>query len=149
MVVTGSVVAADEPSKDTGKNELEKLQGSWLFVSAEANGEKVPDAAVKGIKMVVKGNKMTFSPPATIRESVFQLDAAKSPKQIILTSLDGPSKGVARRGFYSLEKGVLTWLLEIESDATTDPAAELSTRPDDGLVIFVLKREKPTTDNAK
>jgi uncharacterized protein (TIGR03067 family) len=149
LVISHSIFAADAPLQDAGKQELEKLQGTWVVISAEADGQKAPDGTVKAFKMVVKGNKLTFNPQAHKRESVFELDPTKLPKQIIVTPLDGPRKGNSQRGLYSLEKGLLTLCLNTDPHGTAGPPAEFSTHAGDGLRLLVLKPEKPEGSKAK
>ena len=52
----------------------------------------------------MQGNKLIFNPQTDKRESVLELDPAKTPKQIIVTPLDGPRKGKPLRDLYSLER---------------------------------------------
>jgi uncharacterized protein (TIGR03067 family) len=145
--LSGHVVAADAPRRNASKNELEKFQGIWVAVSVEHNGAKVPDAAIKSWKMVVEGNEMTINPQTDKVPLAFELDPAKSPKEIVLSMLDERHKGVTRRGIYSFEDGLLRLCCD-NNDKHRDvkPPKDFSTKRGDDLLVIVAKRDKPGTD---
>ena len=142
LIVLASIllVAADAPPNDGGKQDLKRLQGTWTAVSAEANGQKAPDEVIKGFNVVVRGNKITFTPETDKRESVFELDQTKTPKEIVVTPLDGPHQGKLLRGLYSLEKDLFKLCVDNEQG---QPPTEFATKPGDGLRLLVLRRDRP------
>jgi uncharacterized protein (TIGR03067 family) len=143
VLVSGLMVAADAP-RDAGKEELGKLQGTWVAVSGERNGAPVPDAAIKSWKMVVQGNKMTINPQTDNVPLAFELDLSKTPKQIVLTLLEPRRKGQTRRGIYSLENDLFKICCDNDDKKpNVKPPTGFSTRQGDGLLMFVAKRQKP------
>jgi uncharacterized protein (TIGR03067 family) len=144
MLVSGLVVAADAPRREARNTELEKFQGTWVAVSVEHNGAKVPDAVIKSWKMVVKGNEMTINPQTDKVPLAFELDPAKSPNEIVLTMLDERHKGVTRRGIYSFEDGLLRLCCD-NNDKHRDvkPPRDFSTKQGDDLLVIVAKWQKP------
>jgi uncharacterized protein (TIGR03067 family) len=144
VLLSGLLVAADAPPKDAGKKELEKLQGTWVAVSGEHNGAKAPDAAIKGWKMFVNGNKMTFNPQTDEAQVVFELHPAKTPMEIVFTPLDGPRKGESRRAIYAFENELFKLCWDNDEKSKNDkPPTGFSTKQGDGLWILVARRQKP------
>lgn len=145
VVVLASVllVGADAPS-DALKKETEKLQGTWAAVSAEGNGEKAPEEAIKDFRIVIEGNSIIFNPKTQKRESTFELDLTKTPKEIVLTPTDGPRKGKPVRGIYTFEDEILKLCINNDQNKQSGKApTEFATKPGDGLAVLTLKRQEP------
>src|SRR5262245_57561461 len=87
-----ALIAADA---DDAKQELEKLQGTWLLVSGERDGKPFTEEEVKQTKLIVKGN--TFRVPksdvGTAQEGTFKIDPTKKPKETASTTGSGADKG--------------------------------------------------------
>jgi uncharacterized protein (TIGR03067 family) len=141
FVLTGGLLfAAGALPANASDNDREKLQGTWVAVSGEANGQQAPQEAVRGFKMFVRGDRITFTPETDQRESSFKLDPSQHPKAIVITPLDGPRKGRPQRGLYSFEKGYLKLCVNNEKEQSP---IEFATKPGDGLRLLVLKRQRP------
>lgn len=60
MVLTvGFLIAADAPKDEAAKKELKKLEGTYVMVSGEEKGEKLPEQAIKNGRMTIAGDKHT------------------------------------------------------------------------------------------
>ncbi|MSR53208.1 MAG: TIGR03067 domain-containing protein [Gemmataceae bacterium] len=101
-------------AKDLIAEERRALEGTWVSVAIEVNGERreMPDT-----KLILKGNRFTIRPKtqglATAGE--FTLDLQPSPRHINLTLLSSPtpeSKGNTIHGIYSLNRRILTLCLD-------------------------------------
>src|SRR4051812_21186535 len=55
-LAAGSLIAADAPQA-----ELDKFQGTWLMVSAERDGRKVPDEEASRTTLVIRGDTFAFT----------------------------------------------------------------------------------------
>jgi uncharacterized protein (TIGR03067 family) len=69
------------------KTEKEKLQGSWIVVSAEEDGEKVPEKDLKRMKLTwtFKGDKLVSSEVGQEPdEFTYAVDPSKTPKEMDL-----------------------------------------------------------------
>ena len=102
------VLTADAKQSDSAKEELKKLQGTWLLVMSEQDGMKSDPNFVKNGKMVISGNKMTvYGGKVKSSEATIVLNPAKKPKTIDATQTYGGPKGTKYLGIYELEDDTL------------------------------------------
>jgi uncharacterized protein (TIGR03067 family) len=121
--------------EDAATKERKRFQGTWRFISLER--DQKPEEEFKKYTAVLKGDQWTVSAGDRIAaQTIFRLDPTKTPKTIDLIDID---KGRIIRGIYSLEGDTLTVCDRGEKERPT----EFATKPDSGLVLFVLKRAKP------
>ena len=137
LTIALSLTAVDVKG-DAAKNDLAALQGTWVAISGEVQGQKVNDAALRVFKIVIKGTRITF---AGNRESTFELDTATSPRLIAVTPLDGPRKGKTQRAIYSVEKDILKLCMPGDPTKEGLPPREFTTRPGDGYTLVTFKRD--------
>jgi uncharacterized protein (TIGR03067 family) len=140
MLLSAPVAAADEPKVAT--TDREALQGLWQATAAEANGEVLPAEAWKAFQLLIKGDKVVFSPDRDNRESTFALTPDAKPKAMDLTPSDGPAKGMKLPcAIYKLEGDKLTICFDKEGQAGKRPT-EFKTTAGDGLALIILERVK-------
>ncbi len=136
---------ASKPDKDKqpnkpAKTDKDKLQGTWIVVSAQFGGKPAPDEFVKSFKLVFVGDKVTVHPSDDGTEGgkggSFTLDTKKKPKEIDFGGDDKTTKGI-----YTFEKEQLKLAMaEIGQDRPTEFKSPDGTR----LILIVLKRvDKP------
>jgi RNA polymerase sigma factor (sigma-70 family) len=123
---------AEEP-----KTDQEKLQGSWVLVAGDMNGDPAPEGYIGNFRAVFKGNKLVFRTkddkpiPRFSREWTFQLDPKAKPKAIDLQSGDHRAAGI-----YALEGETLKLC---GAEAGGKRPTEFKGGP--GLLFLTLKRE--------
>jgi RNA polymerase sigma factor (sigma-70 family) len=129
---TPVVAVADKP-----KTDRDHLQGTWVPVSVEEAGKKVPQKEIeaKNFEMVVKGDRMTLPIKDDSKEVRYKLDPSKDPKQIDLHL----EKGKTGKGIYSLKGDTLR--LCVEKDPDGDRPAKFGTAGTTHFLI-VLKKKK-------
>jgi uncharacterized protein (TIGR03067 family) len=133
------LLAADPPPDETQKAKA-KLQTTWVFRSAEVNGQKAPEAAIKDFKLVIAGDQATFKLEGDIKATIKTLDPATTPTIIDLEFKEGPIKGVLE-GIYQLEGDTLKLCICLIPDARQRPG-EFSTKEGSNQILIVLKKEK-------
>src|SRR5262249_52274130 len=101
LVLVASLSLAAAPQKDAGKTDLDLVQGTWNDAGLEGSGAVRMGEFTDGLKIIIKGNRMTFQGPASNEELTFKLDPAKKPKEIDLTPPD--AKQGTFQGIYALE----------------------------------------------
>jgi uncharacterized protein (TIGR03067 family) len=135
------LAAATGRSDDKGDaaKEYARFEGTWKFASIEAEGAKMPAAAFKDARLVIKGNRFTMTMGDVSYKGTYKVDVSKSPKQIDVTFTEGPEKGKAALGIYELTAD--TYKVCIGTAGKPRPKAFVS-KAGSGHVLEVLKREK-------
>jgi uncharacterized protein (TIGR03067 family) len=122
------------------KEELDKLQGTWVRVSAEVDGKKVPADEAKKETLVIKGDDYTATVEGKPRKGTLKVDPTRSPKQLDLIPAEGPNKGKVLPGIYELDGDTFRYCIATKGD---DRPTEFSSKPGSGHRVYVNRREKP------
>ena len=108
IVAVGLFLAADDGPNEKAKQELEALQGTWNGVSAQENGQAVPEANAKAMQFIIKGDSYTFKLNGQeYEQGALKVDPTKKPKTIDIKITKGEDKGKEQLGFYELDKDTL------------------------------------------
>jgi uncharacterized protein (TIGR03067 family) len=138
VLVAGLLVAAD--AKDDAKKELEKLQGDWVMVSSERNGEALPDEQVKALRRTIKDDEFTVTRDnETVAKGKFTVDPSKSPKTIDVTITEGDNTDKTMKGIYEIDGDNYKVCF---APFSKDRPKEFSSKGDEGLVLSVWKKAK-------
>jgi uncharacterized protein (TIGR03067 family) len=128
------------PQQSVGSSDdLEKLQGSWAFVSLEVEGSKLPDAMLSGSKIIIKGENFKSISAGITYEGKIKIDRNSTPKTLDLIFTEGPEKGSTSLGIYELDGDNLKICLSLAG--STRPT-EFASKPGSGFAFETLKREK-------
>lgn len=125
---------------DPAKDDLEKLQGVWKVVSLEKDGKKLPEDAVKSLRVTIKEDKFLFKEGDKEAEATVKLDPEKKPKAIDLVVKEGDSFKTIK-GIYQLDGDDLN--ICAAGDDKADRPTKFVTKPKTHVGLLVLKREKP------
>src|SRR5262245_30160563 len=101
-LTTGSVVAPYGFCEDAAKAEGKKLQGTWVVVSCEGDGGKVPKEILEKevVRFVIAPDTITIKVNGEIKaEDRYTLNPKTDPKAIDLSDKEGRKA----LGIYSLE----------------------------------------------
>jgi uncharacterized protein (TIGR03067 family) len=124
---------AEEAKKDI-------VQGTWEITDGTVSGKPAPAEMRQGIKFKFDGEKLLLSVPGSTQECTFKLDAAKKPKALDITALDGPNKGKTLLAIYELKGEELK--LCLPNHDNQDRPTEFKSPEGSSLAVFVLKRAK-------
>jgi RNA polymerase sigma-70 factor (ECF subfamily) len=120
------------------KTDKEKLQGTWVAVSAERNGAKIDsdDPGINSTKWTFDGDKVTMSP---LKEEPcpYTLDPDKSPKEMDIDVGDG-KKDEKLLTIYKFEGGRLKWHWVKDGPRPSD----FDTSKSKGVVIVFEKKKQ-------
>lgn len=149
LFAVGFVLMAGAPTEDVIKKEKEKLTGTWKVVSVEANGQTVPEAALKDFRFIFTADALTRKQGEKAESGAgYQLDPSRTPKWIDMTGKeDGKDHSIP--ALYALEGDTLTLCFRTDYKQKTKDKQPLErpTKLDGGKaseqVLMVLKREKP------
>ncbi len=142
VLAVALLLGADQ-AKDAQKKALDQLQGTWTASSVEYAGEKVGGDVVKGLTLVVEGDKMTIKGESAELEkygkATLKIDPTTTPKLMDVTITHGDEKGTTFEGIYEVDKD--EWKLCVKLAGKERPAKlESAAGSQDVLVVF--KREK-------
>ena len=142
VLVTGLLLAADEPKDAAAKKESEKISGTWKIISVEPDGQ--PDTTLRNatVSFAVDGKFTIKFADATRGEGTYKVDPSKNPKTMDYTLNIGSNKGKLQEGIYALEGDIL----KICGSTPDKPRPKkFSAKADSGQVLLELKREKAAT----
>ena len=115
--------------------DKEKLQGAWLLTALERDGRTLPMLGNLQIKLVFRGDNVTFEYPDHTEVGTYRLQVGSNPKTIdVLAELD------TSRGIYRLEGDSL---VICGVPAGQERPAEFATKPGTKQILYRLKRQKP------
>lgn len=140
LVLIAGLVPSVDPPADAVKKELDKFQGTWRLISLEAEGTKVPEEALKDIRLSIKGDKFTTSEGKNSFGGTFKFDPTKKPKTIDVQFHEGPQKGQVSLGIYELEGD--TYRICVDMAGKGRPS-EFAGRRGTGYALEVYQRVKP------
>jgi uncharacterized protein (TIGR03067 family) len=133
----GSALAQDDVKK-----ELAKMEGTWGIVSAEENKKALPAAIKDNLKLVIKGNVLTFKGDDNTSKKAgkitLKIDPSTMPKTIDFTIEVGTEKGQTLEGIYDWQGKELRFCVRMMGN---ERPTEFATAPGSNLVLMVLKRE--------
>jgi RNA polymerase sigma factor (sigma-70 family) len=127
------------PATGEVREDWDNLQGTWTATAAERDGQKVPEEALREIRILFRGSRIIIRPSGEPTRVSFRLDPTRSPKVLAMTAQEGPDRGKTVPGIYDL-RGDRLKLCIAEKPGGTAPA-EFATREASGLMLLVLKRE--------
>jgi uncharacterized protein (TIGR03067 family) len=138
-LLLASVVLA-EPTPEA-KKELDRLQGTWVMVGLEVNGETVPEARIQGTTLVIKGDNYVTHVKDTKRETTIEVDPGKKPKAIDMYFPDGTNAPKLSKGVYELEGDTLKVCRH--QMPGEDRPSQIGSWPNTNLFVVTWKRQKP------
>ncbi len=124
------VVAAPAPPEKEKKDE-DKIQGTWVVVSAELKGAKLE---FTGDTVLIYDPRMGHDEKAKIK-----LDASKKPRTIDITPEKEAGREKTLLGIYELDGDELK--LSFAKEEGERPT-EFASKPGSNVSLIVLKREK-------
>ncbi|OWK43784.1 TIGR03067 domain-containing protein [Fimbriiglobus ruber] len=135
------LVSANAPADDAAK-DLEKLRGTWLLVSAERDGKKLPEDEVKKTKISFEKDAFVF-PDAkeigTSHKGIIKVYPDKTPKWMDSTDTTETGKDSLSLGLYALDGD--DYKVCFAPPGKPRPTT-FSSKPGSGHILQVWKRAK-------
>lgn len=126
------------------KDDIERLQGTWVMVSLEMDGEQRPRDEVATARVVIEGNRYLRQVGGEIYPESFTLDPDQTPKAIDFTYTEGPRQRETIKGIYKLEGD--RWMICRALLPGDERPKEFATRADSRRVLGIWKRDRPSED---
>jgi len=138
--LNGIFAATPAQDSEAVKRDLARLQGVWVMISGERDGQGFPAEYLINSERVVKGDETAV----TVRGQLFMkakffLDPLKNPKTIDYAINDGPYAGQKMFGIYELDGDKLKFCL---STPGKERPAAFATKPGDGQTMTVWELGK-------
>lgn len=135
MLATASLAAA--PSEEQVRRELDRLEGTWRVVSAEAGGMAIPAREHRDLRLTFKDGAFTATRGSEPRqEGTFTIDPSTNPRKMDITRTVGKGEIFKQQAIYHLAGN----LLKICASATERPT-DFQTRDRPDCTLMVLRRE--------
>jgi uncharacterized protein (TIGR03067 family) len=134
---------APRPAKaaatEESKKELERFAGEWEMVSGSIGGQAMPEAMLKTMKRVVKGDEVTVTMNGQLYfKATLTLDPSKAPRTIDYAMTEGMTKSKTQLGIYEWEDGTMRFSFAAPGK---DRPADFTSKPGDDRTVSVWKRK--------
>jgi uncharacterized protein (TIGR03067 family) len=133
------LLVAAVPANDV-KKELGKLQGTWVATKGSGDGNELPAESLGAIKMVIAGDKYTFTLDDYTEKGTLQVDPSKTIRTVDAQIAEGQGAGDVQHGIYELKGETLTMCFAKVGKDEKRPA-EFSAKAGTGHILFIFKRE--------
>jgi uncharacterized protein (TIGR03067 family) len=136
LVVDAAWGHGDEPAK----NDQSQLQGEWVMVSGQRDGQAFPEDLRATFKRVAKGDETTVTMGDQIfLKAKFTLDPSKKPKAIDYSVTGGPYAGKKQLGIYEFDGDQVKFCF---SAPAKERPTDFITKQNDGRTLSTWKRAK-------
>lgn len=132
-------IKATTASASSASGDNERLNGTWVIGSSEANGTAIPAEDSEGLTIIIKGEKYSVTKDGSTDRGTFSIDSAKSPKQMDIHPESGPGAGQVIRAIYEFS-GDTVRICYATEDGSERPVS-FKTAPDSGQVMIHYKRK--------
>jgi uncharacterized protein (TIGR03067 family) len=140
VATCGPANADDKDGRAAARKDLEQLQGTWMVVSMEREGEAIPQEELKGRSCVYEKDAFTLkSGDQPRRRGLVTLDPSRKLKAINTWDLDGPYTDATVPGIYELSGDTLRLCF---SRPGAERPTEFTTKSGSGLILVVYQRKK-------
>src|SRR5262245_61986032 len=137
-MAAGQKAADSKAPADDKKTDKDRLQGTWIAVSAERNGVKIEagdDVRIRSMTMTFDGDKVTISPLAGNDPRPYALDPDKSPREMDIGDEEKPTVRIAT--IYAFDGDKLKWHYVRDGARPSD----FDTSKSNGIVIVFEKKK--------
>jgi uncharacterized protein (TIGR03067 family) len=93
--------------------QLRALEGTWVFVALEVDGNSVPAAAIQSSRLLIDGDRFRFESPEAKYEGIFNIDVEAQPHQIHIEFVEGPEAGNWNFGIFRISGDSLEICLDM------------------------------------
>jgi uncharacterized protein (TIGR03067 family) len=140
IVVLGVWIAARAGADEAGEKELQKLQGTWIFISIVVEGKDAAQEVVRNAKLTISGRRFSLKYDQEFHSGLIFVDPSKSPKTIDVIYSSGADKDKKSLGIYELRNDALKVCIGL---ADASRPTEFVSKPNSRHLLEVLKLQEP------
>jgi uncharacterized protein (TIGR03067 family) len=120
------------------EEEGKMIEGTWIPITAELGGQKLPDEYLKSARLILTAGRYTYQ----IDQGTYKLIPAeepKAPKAMDITGTGGPNKGKTFLAIYELAGDTLRICYDLEGKSRPEA---FTTRAGTRQFLVIYKRAK-------
>ena len=103
LLAIGAAVGADEAKDIAAKRDVAFLEGQWVMIAGQRDGQVLPRFLLRGATRTAVGNESTVIIGGRLyMRSSYTLDPTKNPKQIDYDVSAGQLAGQKQQGIYEI-----------------------------------------------
>jgi uncharacterized protein (TIGR03067 family) len=140
LILLSLILLCRTASAAEAVSDTKKIEGDWKPISAEMNGQKLPDEVLATITVTFECGKYNTTVGYQKEQGTIKLDGTKKPKTIELTCTDGPNKGKTMPAIYQLDADTLRICSAV---AGTNRPTEFKSTVENKASLVVYQRQKP------
>jgi uncharacterized protein (TIGR03067 family) len=119
--------------------KADNVEGVWKPTQAEWGGTPLPDAAIASWRLELRNGKYSLTGAESPDNGTYTFDAAKKPKTMDVTGVDGPNKGKTFPCIYELDGDTLRICYDLSGK---ERPKEFKTTKQNKLYLVTYQREK-------
>jgi uncharacterized protein (TIGR03067 family) len=120
------------------EEDRKMIEGTWILVSAELGGQKLPDEGLKDTRLILTAGRYTYQNDQGTYKLV-PAEEPQAPKAMDITGTDGPNKGKTFPAIYELTGDTLRICYDLEGKRRS---GEFATRAGTHQFLAIYKRAK-------
>lgn len=110
--------------KTSAQQPRKTIEGTWILVSAERGGQKLPDEGLKDTRLILNDGHYTYKDDHGTYKLI-RAQGLASPNGMDITGTEGPNKGKTILAIYELEGDTLTICYDLEGKQRPEEFATL------------------------
>ena len=140
LALVAALAGVPAGADDKKGTDLDKLQGTWRFVSMEMDGQPAPKKGDEMPTITFEKDKFTVRGGETVLQAGTQvLDAGQKPKTVDAKVTEGEGNGTTMLGIYELDGDNLKACFDPQGKKRP---TEFKAAAGSGHMLVVMKREK-------
>jgi uncharacterized protein (TIGR03067 family) len=117
------------------EDDKKTIEGSWIAVSFELGGQKLPEASFKDTRLILTDGRYTYQND----QGTYKINPAGKPKSMDITGTKGPNQGKTFPAIYELTGDTLRICYDLGGKMRP---SEFTTRAGTQQFLALYKRAK-------
>ncbi|HLG17089.1 MAG TPA: TIGR03067 domain-containing protein [Blastocatellia bacterium] len=135
LLGAGYLVVTPLQNHKAVEEDWKTIEGTWIPVTFELSGQKLPEEALKDTKLVLTDGRYTYQND----QGTYKLMPGEKPRAMDIIGVDGPNKGKTFLAIYDLTGDTLRICYDL--GGKTRPS-EFTSRPGTKQFLASYKRAK-------